>query len=86
MKSKTLLTLAICAVAASLFSGCSTQKTRTGRNNSFLGGLFVYNTGSYLPTAPTTLVDVDATQFLGRVNPSGTQASFGWGAITLHDY
>ena len=85
MKSKTLLTLAICAVAASLFSGCSTQKTRTGRNNSFLGGLFVYNTGSYLPVGPNT-IDIDATQYLGRVNPSGTQASFGWGLITAHDY
>ncbi len=85
MKSKTLLTLAICAVAASLFSGCSTQKTRSGRNNSFLGGLVVYNTGSYLPVGNNT-VDVDATQFLGRVNPSGDQFSLGYGAITLRDY
>ena len=85
MKSKTLLVLAICAVAASLTSGCSTQKTRTGRNNSFLGGLFVYNTGSYQPVPPTTIA-VDGTQFLGRVNPSGTQVSALWGAVTLHDY
>jgi hypothetical protein len=85
MKSKTLLTLAICAVAASLFSGCSTQKTRSGRNNSFLGGLVTYNTGSYLPVGNNT-IDVDATQFLGRVNPSGTQASIGWGVLTLRDY
>lgn len=85
MKSKTLLTLAICAVAASLFSGCSTQKTRTGRNNSFLGGLFVYNTGSYLPVNPNT-IDIDATQYLGRINPSGTKVSALWGTVTLHDY
>lgn len=85
MKSKTLLTLAICAVAASVFSGCSTQKTRTGRNNSFLGGLVTYNTGSYAPVGTNT-IDVDATKFLGRVNPSGTQASLGWGLITTHDY
>jgi outer membrane protein assembly factor BamE (lipoprotein component of BamABCDE complex) len=85
MKSKTFLTLAICAVAASLFSGCSTQKTRTGRNNSFFGGLVSYNTGSYMPVGPNS-VDVDATQFLGRVNPSGDQLSFGYGALNLRDY
>ncbi len=85
MKSKTFLTLAICAVAASLFSGCSTQKTRTGRNNSLLGGLVSYNTGSYAPVGVNT-ADLDTTQWLGRVNPSGDNLSFGWGAITLHDY
>jgi hypothetical protein len=85
MKSKTLLTLAICAVAASLFAGCSTQKTRTGRNNSILGGLISYNTGSY-HTVGNNTVDADATQFLGRVNPSGDQLSLGWGAVTMHDY
>ncbi|MEZ0216864.1 MAG: hypothetical protein ACAH89_07010 [Rariglobus sp.] len=85
MKSKTFLTLAICAVAASLFSGCSTQKTRTGRNNSFLGGLVTYNTGSYLPVSPTA-IDVDATQFLGRVNPSGDQLSLSYGLLTFRDY
>jgi hypothetical protein len=85
MKSKTLLTLVVCAAAASVFSGCSTQKTRTGRNNSFLGGLFAYNTGSYQPVGVNT-VDVDATQFLGRVNPSGTNLSIGYGALTMHDY
>jgi uncharacterized lipoprotein YajG len=85
MKSKTFLTLAICAAAASLFAGCSTQKTRTGRNNSFLGGLFTYNTGSYAPVSNTT-IDVDSTQFLGRVNPSGTQVSALWGTVTFHDY
>jgi hypothetical protein len=85
MKSKTLLVLAICALAASLTSGCSTQKTRTGRNNSFLGGLFVYNTGSYQPVTPNT-IDIDGTQYLGRVNPSGTQVSALWGTITFHDY
>ena len=85
MKSKTLLVLAICALAASLTSGCSTQKTRTGRNNSFLGGLFVYNTGSYQPVTPNT-IDIDGTQYLGRVNPSGTQVSMLWGAVTYHDY
>jgi len=85
MKSKTLLTLVICAAAASLFSGCSTQKTRTGRNNSVLGGLVTFNTGYYQPVGPNT-VDVDATQFLGRVNPSGDQLSLGWGALTFTDY
>lgn len=85
MKSKTFLTLAICAVAASLFSGCSTQKTRSGRNNSFFGGLVSYNTGSYLPVRSTS-IDVDATQFLGRVNPSGDQFSLGYGTIVLRDY
>lgn len=85
MKSKTLLALAACAVAASFFSGCSTQKTRTGRNNSFLGGLVTYDTGSYKPVGPNT-VDIDGTQFLGRVNPSGTQVGFLWGAFTFHDY
>lgn len=85
MKSKTFLTLAICAVAASLFAGCSTQKTRSGRNNSLLGGAIVYNTGSYLPVGSNT-VDADATQFLGRVNPSGDQLSLGFGALTIRDY
>jgi hypothetical protein len=85
MKSKTLLTLAICVAAASVFSGCSTQKTRTGRNNSLLGGLFVYNTGNYQPVGPNTL-DIDGTQYLGRVNPSGTQVSALWGTVTFHDY
>lgn len=86
MKSKTLLTLAICAVAASLFSGCSTQKTRTGRNNSFLGGLFTYNSGSYQPVPNTTFVPIDGTKYLGRVNPSGTNVSALWGTVMLHDY
>jgi len=85
MKSKTLLTLVVCAIAASLFSGCSTQKTRTGRNNSVLGGLFTYDTGSYKPVSNTTM-DIDGTQLLGRVNPSGTQVSAFWGVVTLHDY
>lgn len=85
MKSKTLLTLAICLVGASVFSGCSTQKTRTGRNNSFLGGLVTYDTGSYAPVRHNT-IDIDGTQFLGRVNPSGDRLSLGWGLITAHDY
>ncbi len=85
MKSKTFLTLAICAVAASLFAGCSTQKTRTGRNNSLLGGLFTYNTGSYAPVRNSTLT-IDGTQMLGRVNPSGTEVSALWGTVTFHDY
>jgi hypothetical protein len=29
---------------------------------------------------------LDGTQFLGRVNPSGTQVSALWGTVTLHDY
>jgi len=85
MKSKTFLTLAICAIAASLFAGCSTQKTRTGRNNSILGGLVSFDTGSYKPVGVNT-VDVDGTKFLGRVNPSGTNVSAGWGALTFTDY
>ncbi|CAM3022309.1 hypothetical protein [Rariglobus hedericola] len=85
MKSKTFLTLAICAVAASLFAGCSTQKTRSGRNNSVLGGLFVYNSGSYQPVGPNT-IDIDGTKYLGRVNPSGTQVSAVWGLVTFTDY
>lgn len=85
MKSKTLLTLVACILAASFFSGCSTQKTRTGRNNSFLGGLVTYNTGYYQPVGSNT-IDVDATQFLGRLNPSGTQLGLGYGLITAHDY
>lgn len=85
MKSKTLLTLVACVITASFFSGCSTQKTRTGRNNSFLGGLVTYNTGYYQPVTPNT-IDVDATQLLGRVNPSGTQLGLGFGLITAHDY
>ncbi|MFA6959382.1 MAG: hypothetical protein WC205_01370 [Opitutaceae bacterium] len=85
MKSKTLLTLAICSAAAFVFSGCSTQKTRTGRNNSILGGLVVYNTGYYQPVGVNT-VEVDATQGLGRVNPSGDQFSLAWGALTFADY
>lgn len=85
MKSKTFLTLAICAVAASLFAGCSTQKTRSGRNNSFLGGLVSYNTGSYAPVKSTS-IDADGTQLLGRVNPSGDQLSIAYGALVLRDY
>lgn len=85
MKSKSLLTLAICAVAASLFAGCSTQKTRSGRNNSFLGGLVTYDTGSYAPVRNTTL-EADATEFLGRVNPSGDRLTLLWGTLTVHDY
>lgn len=85
MKSKTLLTLVGCALAASFFSGCSTQKTRTGRNNSFLGGLVRYDTGSYAPV-PHNTINVDATEFLGRVNPSGDRMSLLWGTITTHDY
>ena len=85
MKSKTLLTLSICAIAASLFSGCSTQKTSTGRNNSLLGGLVTYDTGSYKPVKVNTLT-LDGTQLFGRVNPSGTQVSAFWGVFTLHDY
>lgn len=85
MKSKTLLTLVACIFAASFFSGCSTQKTRTGRNNSLLGGLVTYNTGSYAPVHTNT-VDWDLTQWLGRVNPSGTEIGLGYGALTAHDY
>lgn len=85
MKSKSLLTLAICAIAASFFTGCSTQKTSTGRHNSLLGGLITYDTGSYAPVRNTT-IDVDATQLLGRVNPSGDRMTFLWGTVTTHDY
>ena len=85
MKSKTFLTLSVCAVAALVFSGCSTQKTRSGRNNSVLGGLFTYDTGSYKPVGPLT-ADIDGTQFLGRVNPSGTKVTALWGTVTFHDY
>lgn len=85
MNSKTLLTLGLCAFAVSVFSGCATQKTRSGRNNSFLGGLVVFNTGSYMPPGPNT-IDVDATQFLGRVNPSGDELKLLFGAVTYTDY
>jgi hypothetical protein len=85
MKSKTLLTLGLCAVAASVFSGCATQKTRTGRNNTILGGLATINTGSYKPVVPAT-IDGDFTKFVGFTNPSGTETTFLWGAFTLTDY
>jgi hypothetical protein len=48
-------------------------------------GLFVYNIGSYQPVTPNTIA-LDGTQFLGRVNPSGTQVSALWGTVTFHDY
>jgi hypothetical protein len=82
---KTLITLGLCAFAASVFSGCATQKTRTGRNNTFLGGALAVNTGYYQPPAPTT-VDVDGTQLFGRVNPSGDQVKLLWGLVTYTDY
>ncbi len=85
MNSKTLLTLGLCALAASVFAGCSTQKTRTGRNNSVLGGLAVVNTGSYMPPGANT-IHIDGTQFDGRVNPSGDEIKLFWGAITYTDY
>jgi len=85
MNSKTLLALGLCALAASVFAGCSTQKTGTGRNNSVIGGLVEVNTGSYLPPGPNT-IDIDGTQFDGRVNPSGDQIKLFWGAITYSDF
>lgn len=85
MNSKTLLALGLCAFAASVFSGCATQKTRSGRNNSFLGGLVVVNTGSYLPPGPNN-IHVDGTRFDGRVNPSGDEVSLFWGAFSYTDY
>ncbi len=85
MNSKTLLALGLCAFAAAIFSGCSTQKTRTGRNNSYLGGLAQVNTGSYMPVGPLT-IPIDGTEALGRVNPSGDEVKLLWGAITWTDY
>ena len=85
MKSKTLLTLGLCALAASVFSGCATQKTSSGRNNTFLGGLAQVNTGSYMPAPPIT-DHIDGTQLFGRVNPSGDEIKLLWGAITYTDY
>lgn len=85
MKSKTFLTLSICAATAALFSGCSTQKTGSGSKNSFLGGLVTRDTGSYRPIGPNT-IPFETTQVLGRVNPSGNQTTIGWGLVTLHDY
>jgi hypothetical protein len=85
MNSKTILALGLCAFAASVFSGCATQKTRTGRNNTFFGGLAEVNTGNYMPSGPIT-IPLDGTQFLGRVNPSGDQVKLLWGAITYTDY
>jgi hypothetical protein len=86
MNSKTLLALGLCAFAASIFSGCATQKTRTGRNNTFFGGLAEVNTGSYIPSSPLTIIPLDGTQFLGRVNPSGDEFKLFWGAISCTDY
>lgn len=86
MNSKIFFALGLCAFAASIFSGCATQKTRTGRSNTFFGGLAEVNTGSYLPVSPLTVIPLDGTQFLGRVNPSGDQVKLLWGAITYSDY
>ncbi len=85
MNSKTFFVLGLCAFLASVFAGCATQKTRTGRNNTFLGGLAVVNTGSYVPPSATTN-HIDGTAFDGRVNPSGDEIKLFWGAITYTDY
>jgi hypothetical protein len=83
MKSKLLSSLAICSLVAVLSTGCTTQKTRTGRNTNVLGGLVTCNTGDYAPISP---LGADANVAIGRVNPSGTQVSLLWGAVNLHDY
>jgi len=85
MNLKILLPLGLCALAVSVFSGCATQKTGSGRNNTFFGGLAEVNTGSYIPAGATT-IDIDGTKFDGRVNPSGDEVKLLWGAITYTDY
>ena len=85
MNSKTLLALGLCALSASIFAGCATQKTASGRNSSILGGLVEVNKGSYLPANANTIY-LDGTKFDGRVNPSGDQVKLLWGAITYNDY
>lgn len=85
MKSKTLIALGLCAVSAAVFTGCSTQKTVTGRNNSIGGGLVEFNTGSYIPSDSTSLA-IDGTKLDGRVNPSGDQVKLFWGLISYNDF
>lgn len=85
MNSKTLFALGLCAFAASVFSGCVTQKTRTGRNNNLGAGFVQVNTGSYMPSNPIT-IPIDGTQAFGRVNPSGDEVKLFWGLITYTDY
>ena len=69
------------AAALVVLSGCATQKTKTGRNVSFLGGLVDVKSGSY-QSAPATTLEVDGNM-VGRSNPGGTKTSILWGLFTV---
>ena len=69
------------AAALVVLSGCATQKTKTGRNVSVLGGLIDVKSGSYQSASPTT-IDVDGNM-VGRNNPGGTKTSLLWGLFTV---
>jgi hypothetical protein len=72
--------------AASVFSGCAHQNTRTGSRTNVLGGLVQVERGAYQPAAAAT-IDVNTNELIGNMGkPSGTQVKLLWGAITANDY
>ena len=84
MKSKLLLPLALCSVAALLASGCATQPTHNGKITTILGGLVVVQTGDY--TAPDPIAShLEGTKLFGGT-PSGTSISTFYGATKYTDY
>ena len=85
MKSKSIFSTGLLALA--LFSaGCATHTTASGgRETTLLGGAMTVSTDSFQPTTPATF-DVDTSKLASNGNPTGKKVSILWGLITFHDY
>ncbi len=85
MNKKALLPLALIA-AATVFTGCAHQKTRTGSHTSVFGGLVDVEKGAYQP-APRASFDINTNELVGDAgDPSGTQVKVLWGLFSANDY
>jgi predicted small secreted protein len=86
MKKTFILPLTL-VVAVAILSGCATQKTRTGKKTSVLGGFVTVEKNEFQPVPITSAFVINTNETFGNAGKvSGTQVKIAWGSITLNDY
>ena len=84
MYSKIIAFLLI-AASASLFSGCQSNHSQIGPQESNLLGIVKVEKAAYTPTGPNTFA-IHTDELYTRRDFSGDKVTLLWGLITIKDY